>query len=42
LGQGDAKSSLSAETLALMKTLGMILGPREEEEEEVEDEIKVF
>jgi chromosome transmission fidelity protein 1 len=38
----DARNTLSAETLALMEKLGMNLGPPKEEEEELEDEIKVF
>jgi chromosome transmission fidelity protein 1 len=42
LAKGDARNGLSAETLALMEKLGMNLGPPKEEEEELEDEVKVF
>jgi len=41
LAKGDTRNGLSAETLALMEKLGMNLGPQKEEEEELEDEIKV-
>jgi chromosome transmission fidelity protein 1 len=41
MAKGDAGNGLSAETLALMEKLGMNLGPQKEEEEELEDEIKV-
>lgn len=42
MAKGDQRNGLSAETLALMENLGMNLGPSKEEEEEREDEIKVF
>jgi len=43
LAKGDSTNGLSAETLALMEKLGMNLGlPKEEEEEELEDNIKVL
>lgn len=42
LTKGNARNGLSAETLALMEKLGMNLGPPKEEEEELEDEIKVI
>lgn len=43
LRSGSAASGLSADTLALMEKLGMGYGkPRVEEEEEAEDEIKIF
>jgi chromosome transmission fidelity protein 1 len=38
----EAAIGLSAETMALMKKLGMNIGPAEEEEQEVEDEVKVY
>jgi chromosome transmission fidelity protein 1 len=37
----NARNGLSAETLALMENLGMNLRPPKEEEQELEDEIKV-
>lgn len=40
--KGAAAFGLSAETMALMKKLGMKIGSAEEEEQELEDEIKVF
>jgi chromosome transmission fidelity protein 1 len=42
LPKGGAANGLSAETLTLMKKLGMNIGPPKEEEGELEDEIKVF
>ncbi len=42
LAKGDTGNGLSAETLALMEKLGMNLGPPKEEEQELEEEIKVF
>jgi chromosome transmission fidelity protein 1 len=41
-GKGDVTSGLSAETLALMEKLGMNVGPAKEEDEELEDEVKVL
>jgi chromosome transmission fidelity protein 1 len=40
--KGGTAIGLSAETITLMKKLGMGIGPAEEEEQEVEDEIKVY
>jgi hypothetical protein len=42
MAKGDVGNGLSAETLALMEKLGMNLGLLKEEEEELEDEIKVL
>lgn len=42
LAKGDSTNGLSAETLALMEKLGMNLGLPKEEEEELEDNIKVL
>lgn len=42
LAKGDVRNGLSAETLALIEKLGMNLGSPKEEEEELEDEIKVL
>jgi chromosome transmission fidelity protein 1 len=40
--QSNARSVLSAETLSLMEKLGMNVRPTKDEEEELEDEVKVF
>lgn len=42
MAKGDVRNGLSAETLALLEKLGMNLGPLKDEEEEFEDETKVF